>query len=58
MLTAKFYKIINSESSTVEFLQTDGLLPDNMNSSNCTKCDGITKINLRKKHLETEEVWK
>jgi len=45
MLAAKFYKIIESESSAVKFLQTHGLLlPDDTNSSNYTKCDGLTKI--------------
>jgi len=54
MLTAEFHKIIESESSAVEFLQTHRL-PDDTSSSNCTKCDGVTKISLRKKRLEQLE---
>jgi len=59
IFAAEFYEIIESESSAVEFLRTHGLvLPDDINSSNCTKCDGVIKISLGKKRLATGEVRK
>jgi len=53
-LAAEFYKIIESESNSVEFLQTHGL-PDDTNSLNYTKCDGVTKIRFKE---ETFSNWR
>lgn len=43
MLAADFYKLIESEFSTVQFLQTH-VLPDDTNHSTSTKCYGVTKM--------------
>jgi len=56
-MAADFYKLIESESSTVKFLQTHGLLPDDINPQKCSKYDAVTKMCWRKKYLANEEVW-
>jgi len=56
-MAADFYKLIESESSTVNVLQTHGLLPDDTNPQKCSKYDGVIKMCLRNKCLAIGEVW-
>jgi len=56
MLASNFYKIINSENSSVEFLQNHGLLLKEHEINKCEKYGGATKMCVRKKRLASEEM--
>jgi len=49
MLESDVYKMINSENSSVEFLQNHGLLLKEHEYDKCEKCGGAPKMCARKR---------